>query len=91
MEPYRGFPQFMEAVEKLLKSRPNAHFVIAGNEAVFYGDPHPEGSYKDVMLKKLDIDLNRVHFVGSLIFEDYVSLMQISSAPALISFKAMFV
>lgn len=80
MEPYRGFPQFMEAVEKLLKSRPNAHFVIAGNEGVFYGDPHPEGSYKDVMLKKLEIDLDRVHFVGSLAFEDYVSLMQISSA-----------
>lgn len=80
MEPYRGFPQFMEAVEKLQKKRPNAHFVIAGNDAVYYGQPLPKGTYKELMLEKLNLDMSKVHFVGSLQFKDYVSLMQISSA-----------
>lgn len=79
MEPYRGFPQFMEAVEKLQKKRPNAHFVIAGNDEVYYGQPLEKGTYKELMLSKLDLDMSRLHFVGSLPFKDYVSLMQISS------------
>lgn len=80
MEPYRGFPQFMEATEKLLKKRPKAHFVIAANDQVFYGQPLPKGTFKEMMLEKLDLDMNRVHFVGSLPFQDYISLLQISSA-----------
>lgn len=80
MEPYRGFPQFMEAIEKVLKKRPKAHVLIAGNDAVYYGDPLPKGTYKEMMLKKLDLDLNRVHFVGSLPFSEYVNLLQVSSA-----------
>lgn len=80
MEPYRGFPQFMEAIEKLQKKRPNAHFVIAGHDAVFYGQPLAKGTYKELMLEKLNLDMSKVHFVGSLQFKDYVSLLQISSA-----------
>lgn len=80
MEPYRGFPQFMEAVEKLQKKRPKAHFVIAGKDEVYYGQPLEKGTYKELMLEKLDLDLSRLHFVGSLQFKDYISLMQVSSA-----------
>lgn len=80
MEPYRGFPQFMEAVEKLQKKRPNAHFIVAGKDDVFYGQPLEKGTYKELMLEKLDLDLSRLHFVGSLQFKDYVSLMQVSTA-----------
>lgn len=79
MEPYRGFPQFMEAVEQLLKKRPNAHFVIGGEDRVCYGKPLAQGTYKELMLKKLKIDLNRVHFVGRLSYEEYIKLLQISS------------
>lgn len=32
MEPYRGFPQFMEAISILLKKRPNCHVVIVGED-----------------------------------------------------------
>lgn len=53
MEPYRGFPQFMEAIEKVLKKRPNAHVVIGGADRVCYGAPLPKGTYKELMLKKL--------------------------------------
>lgn len=80
MEPYRGFPQFMEAAEILLKKRPNARIVIAGADAVCYGQKLNEGSYKELMLKKLDLDMDRVHFVGMLPPARYKQLLQISSA-----------
>lgn len=81
MESLRGFPQFMEAVQKLQKKRPNAHFVIAGEDKVFYGPGAPDGkTFKEYMLKKLNLDMKRVHFVGSLSYEDYRSLLQVSSA-----------
>jgi glycosyltransferase involved in cell wall biosynthesis len=80
MEALRGFVQFMEAAEKLLKKRPNIHFVIAGEDKVFYGAPVHEGTYKEYMLEKLNLDISRVHFVGNLPFEQYLSLLQISSA-----------
>lgn len=80
MEPYRGFIQFMEAVEKLLIKRPKAHFVIGGTDKIFYGDYLQSGTYKEIMLKKLKLDMNRVHFVGELSFNEYINLLQISSA-----------
>ncbi len=79
MEPMRGFPQFMEAVEKLQKKRPNAHFIIGGNDKVFYADKLSNQTYKEYMLSKLDLDMSRVHFVGGLNFLDYLSLLQVSS------------
>lgn len=79
MEPYRGFPQFMEAAEKLLKKRPKAHIVIAGADNSYYGPKPQKGTYKEHMLSKLKMDLSRVHFVGGLSFSDYINLLQISS------------
>lgn len=78
-EDYRGFPQFMIAIDKLLKKRSNCHVVIAGNDEVYYGRKIIGTTYKKVMLEQLDIDLSRVHFVGFLPCDDYVKLMQISS------------
>ncbi len=86
MEPMRGFPQFMEAVEKLQKIRPNTHFFIAGLNKVFYGDKSKGLSYKDDMLNKLKLDMSKIHFVGELSFEKYISLLQISSAHVYLTF-----
>lgn len=80
MEPYRGFPQFMKMAEKLLKRRQNVHIVIGGDDRVCYGKKAPNGSYKELMLKKLDLDMSRVHFTGSLPYGEYKKLLQISSA-----------
>lgn len=78
LEPTRGFPQFMEAVAKLLKKRPKAHFIIAGEDIVCYSHK-TTGTYKKQMLKQFDIDLNRVHFVGTLPYNDYAKFLQVSS------------
>lgn len=79
MEPYRGFPEFMEAIDIILKKRPNAHVVIAGKDAVAYSPTLKDKTYKQLMLEKLDLDLDRIHFVGMLPYDEYVKLLQISS------------
>ena len=80
MEAYRGFPQFMEMAEKLLKLRKNVHIVIGGEDRICYGPKLEKGSYKQIMLNKLDLDMSRVHFTGGLPYMEYKKLLQISSA-----------
>jgi glycosyltransferase involved in cell wall biosynthesis len=81
MEPYRGFPQFIEAAHLLLKARPNAHVVIAGDDRVAYGKQAPGGkTYKQLLLEKFPLDPGRTHFVGSLPYGEYVKLLQCTSA-----------
>lgn len=77
-EPCRGFPQFMEAVEVLLKKRPKAHFLIAGDDNVYYSE-RKEKTYKTLMLEKLNLDMSRVHFVGTLPLKEYIKFLQVSS------------
>lgn len=81
MEPYRGFPQFMEAVSLIQQQRPNCHVVIAGEDRVAYGKNLPDGkTYKQLMLETLPLDLSRLHFTGSLPYPQYLKLLQASSA-----------
>lgn len=80
MEPYRGFPEFMRALAKLQKMRPNMHAVIVGEDRVAYGKPLPDGeSYKNKMLAELTLDLDRVHFTGLLPRPQYLQVLQASS------------
>lgn len=81
MEPYRGFPQFMEAVSTIQKQRPNCHIIIAGEDRVCYGAKLPEGqTFKKLMLEKYDYEMERLHFAGSLPYIQYLRLLQITSA-----------
>jgi glycosyltransferase involved in cell wall biosynthesis len=81
MEPYRVFPQFMEAVALIQQRRPNCHVVVAGTDRVAYGKALPDGKiYKQMMLEKLPLDLSRLHFTGSLPHDQYRQVLQASSA-----------
>ena len=80
MEPYRGFPQFMEAVSKVQKQNPNVHTIIAGQDRVAYGSRRKDGqTYKEHALKTLDLDMSRIHFPGLVNFETLRELFRISS------------
>lgn len=79
MEPYRGFPQFIESLAYLQELRPNCHAVIVAAERVCYGKSLPDGlSYKTLMLDKVPLDLSRVHFVGTLPYGLYRKVLQAS-------------
>ncbi|MDD1437911.1 glycosyltransferase family 4 protein [Dolichospermum sp. ST_sed10] len=81
MEPYRGFPQFMEAVALIQQRRPHTHVVVVGEDRVAYGKNLPDGkTYKQLMLEKLDLDLSRLHFTGRLPYDEYLQVLQASSA-----------
>ena len=80
MEPYRGFPQFIQALELILAEHPQAHAVIAGEERVCYGPPRPDGkSWKEYMLSQVRLPMDRVHFTGSLPYAQYRQLLRCSS------------
>lgn len=80
MEPYRGFPEFMKALEIVLAQRPDTHAVILGEDRVAYGKKLPEGeSFKQRAQSSLDIDWSRVHFTGLAPRPDYLKVLQASS------------
>ena len=80
LEPYRGYPNFIRALPRLLELRPKARVVIVGGDEVSYGKP-PEGSpnWREHMAKEVALDPARVHFTGKLGYAQYLSLLQVSS------------
>lgn len=81
LEPYRGFHILMRAVEEICQRRPNAQIVIVGGDEVSYGQPLPNGlTYRQKMLEEINIDPNRVHFLGKIPYSDFLALLQVSSA-----------
>ncbi len=86
MEPYRGFPQFMEAIALLQQQRPDCQVVVVGEDRVAYGKSLPDGkTYKQQMLEKLPLDLSRLHFTGALSYNDYLRVLQASSVHVYLS------
>lgn len=80
-EPYRGFPTVMRGIDLLTKRRKQCHVLVIGSEGVSYGKrPEGEKSFKQQMLEELDLDMSRVHFLGSLPYEQYLTTLQFSRA-----------
>ena len=86
-EPYRGFPTFVKAAEILLKTRPNCHIIAVGADAVSYGRKAPEGtSYREMLTKDVNLPADRIHFVGTVPYDDLIKLFQISAAHLYLTF-----
>ena len=86
MEPYRGFPQFIEAMGMVLAKHPQAHVVVAGEDRVCYGAPRADGkTWKEYMLSQVVLPPDRVHFVGSLPYGQYRALLRHSSVHVYLS------
>ncbi|CAN0474628.1 unnamed protein product, partial [Phaeothamnion confervicola] len=83
MEPYRGFPEFINVLDIILQDRPRTHAVIVGEDRVAYGAKLPEGdSYKKRALEQHKLDWSRVHFPGLLPRPQYLKVLQASSVHA---------
>lgn len=83
LEPYRGYHMFMRALPEIMRRRPQARVVLVGGSGVSYGPAPEKGrTYRDIYLDevKADIDLSRVHLVGSIPFGVYLQLLQVSAA-----------
>lgn len=80
LEPYRGFPSFMEAAEIILKRRPNAHIVVVGNDDVAYGSRPKSGkTYREEALERGTFDMSRLHFLGRVPYSDFIRILQVSA------------
>ncbi|WP_425041555.1 glycosyltransferase family 4 protein [Primorskyibacter sp. S187A] len=86
LEPYRGYHVFMRTLPKLLKARPNAEIVIIGGDGVSYGARPPgDKSWKQIFIDEVrpqisDADWGRVHFLGRVPYNVFLSMMQVSRA-----------
>ena len=86
-EPYRGFPTFVKAAEILLKERPNCHIIAVGADSVSYGRKAPEGtSYREMLTKDANLPADRIHFIGTVPYDDLITLFQISAAHLYLTF-----
>jgi len=80
-EPYRGFPQAVEALAEVLERRPEAHVVLVGEDRAAYGRAAPDGkTWKQLALEKFPLDPARAHFTGPLTTAEYRAVLQASSA-----------
>jgi glycosyltransferase involved in cell wall biosynthesis len=81
LEPYRGFETFMRALEIICRNRPNAHILIVGGDETSYGKRLQDGqTYRQKMLAEVKVDLNRVHFLGRVPYNQFLNILQVSSA-----------
>jgi glycosyltransferase involved in cell wall biosynthesis len=82
LEPYRGFPQFMQALALLQARRPKLHAVIVGANETYYGRPAANGrGHREATLAQIPaLDHSRVHFRGFLPAPEYRDVLRASRA-----------
>ena len=81
VEPYRGCHSFIRSIPFIQERNPNAIIVIVGStKGVSYGNPCPQGEWKDVFLKEIEGHYNpeKVLFVGPLAYSDFLNLLKLS-------------
>ncbi|MCH4091824.1 glycosyltransferase family 4 protein [Acetobacter sp.] len=82
LEPYRGFHVFMRSLPRILKECPKARIVMVGGDGVSYGARLAHTTWRQYMLSELQgqIDLDRVHFVGKVTYDEFRALLKRSDA-----------
>lgn len=81
LEPYRGFPTFMRSLPAILAARPQAQVVVVGGDGVSYGSAPADGkTWREVMLAEVQVDPERVHFLGHVPYGDFRKVLQVSAA-----------
>ena len=82
IEPYRGCHTLIRSIPALHQHVPQARVIIVGEQqGVSYGKPAPVGDWKDVFLGEISgrYDPARVHFTGSLPYEQFLQLLKITA------------
>ena len=80
LEPYRGFPTFIEAAKLVLDRRPGCRIIVVGGDDVSYGSKREDGrTYRQHYTETLDLDLSRIHFLGRVSYAKYLKVLQLSA------------
>lgn len=77
MDPYRGFPEAVRALAKLLKRHPSIHVAIAGEDRVVYAPAQRKRQYgQEAKARFAEAGVaSRVHFLGHLPLPVYRQLL----------------
>lgn len=87
LEPYRGFHWFMRALEQIQRQHPTAQAVIVGGDEVSYGRrPTDASNWREKMLREVQLDPTRTHFLGRVPYAQYVKLLQVSAVHLYLSY-----
>jgi glycosyltransferase involved in cell wall biosynthesis len=89
LEPYRGYHTFMRALPEVMAARPQAQVVIVGGDEVSYGAAPKGGTgWKETFLAEVRdrLDMDRVHFMGKVPYQTFVSLLQVSRVHAYLTY-----
>ena len=81
IEPYRGCHSFIRAIPVIQELQPSARIVIVGKKrGVSYGKACNDGEWCDRFLAEIEgqYDPSRVHFVGQINYEHFLTLLQLS-------------
>ena len=93
LEPYRGCHSFIRAIPEIQRRRPKAHIIIVGGDGVSYGAKPPAGTtWKEQFLHEVkdDIDFNRIDFVGTVAYNAFIGLLQISACHVYLTYPFVF-
>lgn len=78
-EPYRGFPQAIQAICRLQQQRPRLHVLLAGHDGTAYGVPRADGlGWAEWAKNTLPLDPDRTHWLGSLQDHEYRQVLACS-------------
>lgn len=80
IEPYRGFPTFIRAVEKILSERKDVQVIVVGGEEKGYGKAAPPGkTWRGIFEEGLNLDHNRLHYLGKVPYSKYLEILNFST------------
>jgi glycosyltransferase involved in cell wall biosynthesis len=83
LEPYRGFPSFLQALAIMQRERADLQAVVVGGTEVSYGR-RPEGAanWKEKLLAEMEgmLDLSRIHFTGRIAHDALHELFRVTAA-----------
>ena len=83
IEPMRGSHVMFRSLPGLLAIDPRLRVVIVGGKGTSYSGQAPGGkTWFEVFRERIDqeVDWSRVHFVGNLPYDQFVKVLQVSSA-----------
>lgn len=83
IEPMRGSHVMFKSLPDMLKIDPRLQVVVVGGKGTSYSGQAPGGkTWFDYFRDRIEgtVDWSRVHFVGNLAYDQFVKVLQVSSA-----------
>lgn len=94
-DPFRGFAQFLKALEKVQAEDPTLQAIIVGDKLAHYGPTLGTQDYYDAVTANVTLDPARTHFTGPLPYAEFIKVLQVSAvhvyltAPFVLSWSAL--